>query len=87
MEIERTETLENEDLVKYYDKQGRIVEIAFLKSGSGCTIEYLTPPPKPDAITDERIVRWSTGQKYYTYKEEGKTKFMELKNDEKDWHY
>jgi hypothetical protein len=87
MEIERTETLENEGLVKYYDKQDRIVEIAFLKSGSGCTIEYLTPHPKPDAITDERIVRWSTGQKYYTYKEEGKPKFMELKNDETDWHY
>lgn len=87
MDVVREEKFENEGLVKYYDKQGKIVEIAFLKSGSGCTIEYLDPPPKPDAITDERIVRWSTGQKYYTYKEEGKTKFMELKNDETDWHY
>ena len=87
MDVVREEKFENEGRVKCYDRQGRIVEIAFLQSGNGCTIEYLDPPMKPDAITDERIVRWSTGQKYYTYKEEGKTKFMELKNAEKDWHY
>ena len=39
MEVVREEKFENEGLVKSYDRQGRIVEIAFLQSGNGCTIQ------------------------------------------------
>ena len=71
-------TFEDEGLVKYYDGRGRIVEIAFLHSGNGCTIEYIEPPARPDALQDERIVRWHSGETYRTWTDEGKTKFLQL---------
>ena len=86
MEVVREEKFENEGLVKSYDRQGRIVEIAFLQSGNGCTIQYIEAPVRPDALPDERIVRWNNGEVYRTWTDEGKTKFTRLK-DEQDWHY
>lgn len=71
-------TFEDEGLVKYYDGRGRIVEIAFLRSGNGCTIEYIEPQARPDALQDERIVRWHSGETYRTWTDEGKTKFVQL---------
>jgi hypothetical protein len=82
MDVIREEKFENEGLVKCYDRQGRIVEIAFLQSGNGCTIQYIGP----DSLPDERIVRWKSGEVFRTWKEEGKTKFTRLQ-DEQDWHY
>ena len=86
MDVVREEKFENEGLVKCYDRQGRIVEIAFLQSGNGCTIQYIEAPARPDALPGERIVRWKSGEVFRTWKEEGKTKFTRL-NDEQDWHY
>jgi len=86
MDIASNETFDAEGLVKYYDRYGRIVEIAFLKSGSGCTIQYIEAPARPDALPDERIIRWSTGHTYRTWKKDGKTKFAQLSVVE-DWHY
>lgn len=86
MDVVREEKFENEGLVKSYDRQGRIVEIAFMQSGNGCTIQYIEGPARPDALPDERIVRWNNGEVYRTWKDEGKTKFTRLK-DEQDWHY
>jgi hypothetical protein len=82
MDVVREEKFENEGLVKCYDRQGRIVEIAFMQSGNGCTIQYI----ETDALPDERIVRWKSGEVFRTWKEEGKTIFTRLK-DEQDWHY
>lgn len=78
----RFEKFEKEGLVKYFDNQNRIVEIAFVHSGNGCTIQYIE-----EERQNERIVRWNTGEMYRTWIEEGKTKFIKLSNNEKEWHY
>lgn len=82
MDIVRHESCDNNTLVKYYDSQDRIVEIAFIISGNGCTIQYDVSLERPD----ERIVRWNNGEVYRTWTEEGKTKFVRL-NDVQDWYY
>ena len=82
MNAVRHETFADEGLVKYYDAQDRVVEIAFLKSGNGCTIKYDVSIERQD----ERIVRWNNGEVFRTWTEEGKTKFVRL-NDVQEWHY
>lgn len=82
MDIVRHKFCDNNTLLKYYDSQDRIVEIAFLASGHGCTIQYDVSRERPD----ERIVRWDNGEVYRTWAEEGKTKFVRL-NDVQEWHY
>ena len=82
MNAVRNEFCDNNTLLKYYDSQDRIVEIAFITSGNGCTIQYDVSLERPD----ERIVRWDNGEVYRTWTEEGKTKFVRL-NDVQDWHY
>lgn len=82
MNAVRHEFCDNNTLLKYYDSQDRIVEIAFITSGNGCTIQYDVSMERPD----ERIVRWDNGEVYRTWIEEGKTKFVRL-NDVQDWHY
>lgn len=82
MNAVRNEFCDNNTLLKYYDSQDRIVEIAFITSGNGCTIQYDVSMERPD----ERIVRWDNGEVYRTWTEEGKTKFVRL-NDVQDWHY
>lgn len=69
-------------MLKYYDSQDRIVEIAFITSGNGCTIQYDVSLDRPD----ERIVRWNNGEVYRTWTEDGKTKLVRL-NDVQEWHY
>lgn len=87
LEAVRHETFESEGIVKYYDYQDRIVEISFIQSGNGCTIQYIEPPRHIGAQTNERVVRWNTGQVYRTWvDDEGITKFVRLK-DEQEWHY
>jgi hypothetical protein len=82
MNAVRHEFCDNNTLLKYYDAQDRIVEIAFITSGNGCTIQYDVSMERPD----ERIVRWDNGEVYRTWTEEGKTKFVRL-NDVQEWHY
>lgn len=82
MNAVRHESCDNNTLVKYYDSQDRIVEIAFLTSGNGCTIQYDVSLERPD----ERIVRWDNGEVFRTWTEDGKTKFVRL-NDVQEWHY
>ena len=82
MNAVRHESCDNNTLVKYYDSQNRIVEIAFITSGNGCTIQYDVSLERPD----ERIVRWNNGEVFRTWTEEGKTKFVRL-NDVQEWHY
>jgi len=86
MEISSKELSDNDTILKYLDSRNRIVEIAFLLSGNGCTIQYVEPPARPDALPDERIVRWSTGHAYRTWTDEGKTKFTQLPNSD-EWYY
>lgn len=82
MDIVRHEVCDNNTLLKYYDSQDRIVEIAFITSGNGCTIQYDVSLYRPD----ERIVRWNNGEVYRTWTEDGKTKLVRL-NDVQEWHY
>jgi len=82
MNAVRHEFCDNNTLLKYYDSQDRIVEIAFITSGNGCTIQYDVSMERPD----ERIVRWDNGEVFRTWTEEGKTKFVRL-NDVQEWHY
>lgn len=82
MNAVRHEYCDNNTLLKYYDAKGRIVEIAFITSGNGCTIQYDVSLERPD----ERIVRWDNGEVFRTWTEEGKTKFVRL-NDVQEWHY
>jgi hypothetical protein len=82
MNAVRHEFCDNNTLLKYYDSQDRIVEIAFITSGNGCTIQYDVSMERPD----ERIVRWDNGEVYRTWTEDGKTKFVRL-NDVQEWHY
>lgn len=82
MDIVRHEVCDNNTLLKYYDSQDRIVEIAFITSGNGCTIQYDVSLDR----TDERIVRWNNGEVYRTWTEDGKTKLVRL-NDVQEWHY
>lgn len=82
MNAVRHEFCDNNTLLKYYDAQDRIVEIAFITSGNGCTIQYDVSLERPD----ERIVRWDNGEVYRTWTEEGKTKFVRL-NNVQEWHY
>lgn len=82
MDIVRHEVCDNNTLLKYYDSQDRIVEIAFITSGNGCTIQYDVSLDRPD----ERIVRWNNGEVYRTWTEDGKTKLVML-NDVQEWHY
>lgn len=82
MDIVRHEVCDNNTLLKYYDSQERIVEIAFLTSGNGCTIQYDVSLDRQD----ERIVRWNNGKVYRTWTEDGKTKFVRL-NNVQEWHY
>ncbi|GEM_PF-6364411 len=82
MNAVRHEFCDNNTLLKYYDAQDRIVEIAFITSGNGCTIQYDVSLERPD----ERIVRWDNGEVFRTWTEEGKTKFVRL-NDVQEWHY
>ena len=82
MNAVRHEFCDNNTLLKYYDSQDRIVEIAFITSGNGCTIQYDVSLERPD----ERIVRWDNGEVFRTWTEEGKTKFVRL-NDVQEWHY
>ena len=82
MNAVRHEFCDNNTLLKYYDAQDRIVEIAFIASGNGCTIQYDVSLERPD----ERIVRWDNGEVFRTWTEEGKTKFVRL-NDVQEWHY
>ena len=53
MNAVRYEYCDNNTLLKYYDAKDRIVEIAFITSGNGCTIQYDVSLERPD----ERIVR------------------------------
>ena len=53
MNAVRHEYCDNNTLLKYYDAKDRIVEIAFITSGNGCTIQYDVSMERPD----ERIVR------------------------------
>ena len=71
----KSKTFADEGLVKYYDDTGRIIEIAFLRSGNGCTITYIEP--SEPAHVNERIVHWSTGHRYRTWEDNGKTKFIQ----------
>lgn len=82
MNTVRHEFCDNNTLLKYYDAKDRIVEIAFITSGNGCTIQYDVSLERPD----ERIVRWDNGEVFRTWTEEGKTKFVRL-NDVQEWHY
>ncbi len=82
MNAVRHEYCDNNTLLKYYDAKDRIVEIAFITSGNGCTIQYDVSIERPD----ERIVRWDNGEVFRTWTEEGKTKFVRL-NDVQEWHY
>lgn len=82
MNAVRHEYCDNNTLLKYYDAKDRIVEIAFITSGNGCTIQYDVSLERPD----ERIVRWNNGEVFRTWTEEGKTKFVRL-NDVQEWHY
>jgi hypothetical protein len=82
MNAVRHEFCDNNTLLKYYDAKDRIVEIAFITSGNGCTIQYDVSLERPD----ERIVRWDNGEVFRTWTEEGKTKFVRL-NDVQEWHY
>jgi len=82
MNAVRHEYCDNNTLLKYYDAKDRIVEIAFITSGNGCTIQYDVSLERPD----ERIVRWDNGEVFRTWTEEGKTKFVRL-NDVQEWHY
>lgn len=82
MNAVRHEFCDNNTLLKYYDAKDRIVEIAFITSGNGCTIQYDVSIERPD----ERIVRWDNGEVFRTWTEEGKTKFVRL-NDVQEWHY
>lgn len=82
MNAVRHESCDNNTLLKYYDAKDRIVEIAFITSGNGCTIQYDVSLERPD----ERIVRWDNGEVFRTWTEEGKTKFVRL-NDVQEWHY
>jgi len=61
-------------LVKYFDKKNRIIKIEFLLSGNSCTIDYAYDHRKDfkdswlfKNCKDITIVKWSTGQEYYTY--------------------
>ena len=82
MNAVRHEFCDNNTLLKYYDAKDRIVEIAFITSGNGCTIQYDVSLERPD----ERIVRWDNGEVFRTWTEDGKTKFVRL-NDVQEWHY
>lgn len=82
MNAVRHEFCDDNTLLKYYDAQDRIVEIAFITSGNGCTIQYDVSLERPD----ERIVRWDNGEVFRTWTEDGKTKFVRL-NDVQEWHY
>ena len=82
MNAVRHEYCDNNTLLKYYDAKDRIVEIAFITSGNGCTIQYDVSLERPD----ERIVRWDNGEVFRTWTEDGKTKFVRL-NDVQEWHY
>lgn len=82
MNAVRHEFCDNNTLLKYYDAQDRIVEIAFINSGNGCTIQYDVSIERPD----ERIVRWDNGEVFRTWTEDGKTKFVRL-NNVQEWHY
>ena len=82
MNAVRHEYCDNNTLLKYYDAKDRIVEIAFITSGNGCTIQYDVSLDRPD----ERIVRWNNGEVYRTWTEDGKTKLVRL-NDVQEWHY
>ena len=82
MNAVRHEFCDNNTLLKYYDAKDRIVEIAFITSGNGCTIQYDVSIERPD----ERIVRWDNGEVFRTWTEDGKTKFVRL-NDVQEWHY
>lgn len=82
MNAVRHEFCDNNTLLKYYDAKERIVEIAFITSGNGCTIQYDVSLERPD----ERIVRWDNGEVFRTWTEDGKTKFVRL-NDVQEWHY
>lgn len=82
MKAVRHEFCDNNTLLKYYDAQDRIVEISFITSGNGCTIQYDVSIERPD----ERIVRWNNGEVFRTWTEDGKTKFVRL-NDVQEWHY
>lgn len=82
MNAVRHESCDNNTLLKYYDAKDRIVEIAFITSGNGCTIQYDVSLERPD----ERIVRWDNGEVFRTWTEDGKTKFVRL-NDVQEWHY
>ena len=82
MNAVRHEYCDNNTLLKYYDAKDRIVEIAFITSGNGCTIQYDVSIERPD----ERIVRWDNGEVFRTWTEDGKTKFVRL-NDVQEWHY
>lgn len=82
MNAVRHEFCDDNTLLKYYDAKDRIVEIAFITSGNGCTIQYDVSLERPD----ERIVRWDNGEVFRTWTEDGKTKFVRL-NDVQDWHY
>ena len=82
MNAVRHEFCDNNTMLKYYDAKDRIVEIAFITSGNGCTIQYDVSIERPN----ERIVRWDNGEVFRTWTEEGKTKFVRL-NDVQEWHY
>lgn len=82
MNAVRHEFCDNNTLLKYYDAQDRIVEIAFITSGNGCTIQYDVSMER----LDERIVRWDNGEVYRTWTEDGTTKFVRL-NDVQELHY
>lgn len=82
MNAVRHEFCDDNTLLKYYDAKDRIVEIAFITSGNGCTIQYDVSLERPD----ERIVRWDNGEVFRTWTEDGKTKFVRL-NDVQEWHY
>lgn len=69
------ETFPDEGLVKYYDTAGRIIEIVFIRSGNGCSIQYVEP--SDPSHSNERIVRWSTGQRYRTFVVNGETSFIQ----------
>lgn len=72
--MSRRVEFKEDHLVKYFDEKNRIIKIEFLLSGNSCTIDYVYDHRKDfndswlfKICKDITIVKWSTGQEYYTY--------------------